>query len=46
MDYLRFSCKPGRMANGWCIGKFPHDIVGYERPPLRVVIDESLEMSL
>src|SRR6478752_7915614 len=39
-DNLRSSCKPGRMAKGRCIGKFPHDIVGYERLPLRVVIDE------
>jgi hypothetical protein len=46
MDDLRSARKPGRMANGRRIGKFPHDIVSYERLPLGVVIDEGLDMSL
>jgi hypothetical protein len=34
------------MAKGGCIGKFPQNIVTNQRLPLRVVIDECLNMSL
>jgi hypothetical protein len=45
-DYFRSACKSRRMAYGRCIGKFPHDVLSYERPPLHVVIEERLDMSL
>ena len=34
------------MADGGRVGKFPHEIIGDQRLPLRVVLDECLEMSL
>src|SRR5919106_1681397 len=34
------------MAKGRCIGKFPQNIISNQRLPLRVVIDECLNMSL
>jgi hypothetical protein len=32
------------MADGRCVGKFPQNIIGDQRLPLRVVIDERLDM--
>ena len=38
--------EPRRMANGGRVGEFPHQVIGDQRLPVRVVIDEGLEMSV
>jgi hypothetical protein len=38
--------EPRRMADGRCVGKFPQKIIGDQRLPLRVVINECLDMLL
>jgi hypothetical protein len=35
-----------RVADGWHVGELPQKIIGDQRLPLRVVLDECLEMSL
>src|ERR1700746_239423 len=34
------------MPDGRCVGEFPQNIIGDQRLPLRVVVDERLDMSL
>ena len=38
--------EPGRVAEGGRVGKFPHEVIGDQRLPLRVVRDEGLDMSV
>jgi hypothetical protein len=34
------------MADGWRVGEFPHQVIGDQRLPLRVVLNECLDMTV
>ena len=43
-DHFQTPRQPRRMTNGRCIGMFPDNTVGDQRLPLRIVLDQRLEM--